>query len=224
MRPRPVLAPRQIGQGAGQIQVRQGPRRGADPGRTVQNGLPQHGIEPLFNLKRMATGIEDAGFHLGQIRRGEPQLVRRGLAVTEHIRQGFRQHPLGMGGGDFDEITQHVVVLDLQRRNSGLPCIIRLHPRDDRPPLIPQAAHLIQFGVIPRRDEAAIPHQKRRFRDKGLSQQIQQLPMATQIGCRLREQRWQFLPIDQPRDAVCLLQSVADRRQIARPAPIQRQS
>jgi len=77
-----------------------------------------------------------------------------------------------MGGGDFDEIAQHVVMLDLQRWNPGLRCIFCLHPRNHRPPFIPQAPHLVQFSVISRRNEPTIAQQKRRFRDQRLPQQV----------------------------------------------------
>ncbi len=83
----------------------------------------------------------------------------------------------GMGGRGFDEIAQHVVVLDLQRGDARLGNVIGLHGGDDAAAFVAQLAGFIQFGVITRCDETAITGQQRRFGDKRVVQQVNQRVM-----------------------------------------------
>ncbi len=66
----------------------------------------------------MGAGIEDLGLHLAERDGGESHLIGGCLAMDERIAQRVGQHFVRMGRGGFDEIAQHIVVLDLERRNA----------------------------------------------------------------------------------------------------------
>ena len=66
---------------------------------------------------------------------------------------------------DFDEITQNVVVLDLQALNAGKLDVIGLHARDHATTFIPEAARVVEFLVISFRDEPSVAREEWRLRN-----------------------------------------------------------
>ena len=70
---------------------------------------------------------------------------------------------VGMLGRDFDEIAEHAIVLDAQRRHSTLFAITPFEARDHPAAFIAQRPHLVQRRVRARGNETAIAHQKRQF-------------------------------------------------------------
>ncbi len=128
-----------------------------------------------------------------------------------------------MGCRRLDEVAQHVVVLDLQAARSRSAstysaCIAAMTPR----PSSRSAPRLVQFGVIPWRDKAAIARQ-----------QVAALPPAPPPAAppaphdppvpappraaapAHRESRWRPPGLRQPGP---------DRRQVSRSAPVQREA
>ena len=124
-----------------------------------------------------------------------------------------------MGGGCFDEIAQHVVVLDLEALHAGLADEIGLHSGDHAATLVAQPAGLVEFLVMARRDIAAVAGQKRRLGHERLVQQVDQRVMADQRGCGLAQNRARILG-HQGGNRRALAQTGADGGQIARAAAI----
>ena len=72
-----------------------------------------------------------------------------------------------MGVGRFDEIPQHIVVLDLQALDAAERGILRLQGSDHAAPFVAKAARFIQIGVMAGGDKATIPCQKRQVCRQG---------------------------------------------------------
>ena len=81
------------------------------------------------------------------------------MAVDEGLRQRRAHHWIGMARWHINEIAKHIIILDLQRRNSGLVGIPRLQFRDDFPAIGFQASRFIQGGIPAGGNEAAISGQ-----------------------------------------------------------------
>ncbi len=79
-------------------------------------GLAQAGKDRQLDLDGDFLGAGDLALELGQLGRREPHGVGEGLAVDEHR---VFEKPRAVGGGDFDEKAQHIVVLDLQSLDAG---------------------------------------------------------------------------------------------------------
>ena len=185
----PVLCRGQIGQGGGQINLRQGPRRARDRAALLQNCGSKRLIVTLFDLDRMVPSIQNPRLNLAQGQGGEPYLIGRGLPMNEGFRQGRGEHLIGMGCRRLDEIAQHIVVLDLQALNAGRRNVIGLHPGNHAAPLVAQLPRLVQLCIESRGDKAPVPHQKRRLRDQRLLQKRAQHLMPHQRPRRRREER-----------------------------------
>ena len=88
-----------------------------------------------------------------------------------------------MGGGGFNEISQHIIVLNFQGGNLRLAGIIGLHPSNHRPRFVAQGRHLIQLYRIASGDKPTISRQKGRLGDQGAIQFIGQGLKTLQIIC-----------------------------------------
>ncbi len=217
----PALACRDIGEGAGKVDLGQRARRLPDPRRMIQHRGAKPIEDAALDFQRAVAGVEDARLQFRKLDRGKADLVGGGLTVDEGVRH--RQHPVGMGGGGLDEISQHVVVPDLQALHPGPGGVIGLHPGDHAAPLVAQAAGLVQIGVVTGRDETAIATQQRRLGHQCLFQKMDQIVMSGQIACGVAQDRRDIA--GQPRgDPGTLGQAGTDRGQIARSAPVQRQT
>ena len=117
--------------------------------------------------------------------------------------QGRRHHLFRVNSGGFDEVAQHVVVLDLKRGNPSIAGELRLHRRYDASPLVSQLPCLIQIFVEPRGHKTAISGQKRWFSDQRFVQKRDNLVMTAQRPVRIRQHLGQTvgLPV---RDCLCL--------------------
>ena len=136
---------------------------------------PVEGFE--FDRQRLVGGIGDAAFEIGKFGRGEAHGVRHRLAVDEAgLRVRRLRHRRGIAGGDFDEIAEDVVVLDLQRPDAGLLGILQLQAGDDATRLVAQCPDLVELGVGAVAQEAAIAFQQRQFVGERFGKQLFQLP------------------------------------------------
>ena len=143
LRAAPVFGNRQIGKRGGEVEFGQRAGGVRQVGRAGEDFRFQPVIEPFFDIERAAPGVEDAGLHLAEFRRGKAQLVGGGLAMLELFVQRFGQHLVGVGRGDLDEIAQHVVVLDLDRGDARKLCVFGLHRRDDATAFVAQLAGFV---------------------------------------------------------------------------------
>ena len=90
-----------------------------------------------------------------------------------------------MGGRGFNEISQHIIVLNFQGRNLILAGIIGLHPSNHRSRFVAQRRHLIQLSRIASGDKSTISRQKGRLDDQGAIQFVGEGLKALQIFCRI---------------------------------------
>ena len=219
----PVIGVGEVGESGEQVDLRQRAGGVGDQGGGVEDGGFQAVIEPLFNLKRAIPGVEDPCLHLGQVHRGEADLIGGGLAVDEGLAERGGEHLFRVGRGGFDEIAQHVIVLDLQALDAGALDIVGLHPGDDAAPFVAKLARLIQIGVMAGRDEAAVADQKRRFGDQRTGEKPDQIVKAGHgaggaggpFGLAGGEAGGKGAGLFKPR---------ADRDKVAWPAAVQRQA
>ena len=62
----------------------------------------------------------------------------------------------GVGGGDLDEIAEHVVVAHLQRFDAGRVGVTRLQPGDHLAAAVAELAMLVEIAIEAIADEAAV--------------------------------------------------------------------
>ena len=124
--------------------------------------------------------------------------------------------------GRLDEVAEHVVVPDLQRVHPGLRHILGLHPGDHPAPLVAQPPRLVELLVIARRHEAAVAHEKRRLGDQRRVEQPEQRLLPGQRRPRRRQHLRQLLR-QRRTQPPGLRQRIAHRREVARPAAVERQ-
>ena len=132
----PVFRGRKVGKSGGKIGFGQRAGGGGDGAGLGKDLAFQGIIVTLFNLQRVVGGVEDSRFQLVQRKGGKADLPGGGLAVDEQI--GHRAQAVFMGGRDFDEVAQDVVVLDLQAGNAGFFGVVGLHAADDATAFVPQ--------------------------------------------------------------------------------------
>ena len=83
-------------------------------------------------------------------------------------------------GRDFDEIAEHVVVLDLQRLNAGLFRIAALQPGNQPPAFVTELAELIQFRGVALGDKPAVTGVKGQFVIQGAFKPAYQFIVAAE--------------------------------------------
>ncbi len=85
-----------------------------------------------FNGERPVGGIGNLAFQFRQFGRGKTHGIGHGLAMDEPafrlVRIGHRARIIGR---DLDEITKHIIVLDLERLDAGFLDIIGLQTGND---------------------------------------------------------------------------------------------
>ena len=213
----------QLGQRRGHIQPGDGAGGQGDGVGMGRHLADQVAEQRQLHRQRLVGGAGEFLFQLAQFHRGETHRARHGLAMDEIL---VGQQLVAVIGRDLDEIAQHIVVLDLQAGNPGLLLVARLQPGDQPAALVAQGAQLVQLRRIARRDEAAIARQHRQIGRQRAGETVHQRAMPAKIVERLgdplrqRRQRWCARQIAQHRT---FRQRVADRRQVARAAPVQRQ-
>ena len=219
----PVIGAGEVGESGEQVDLRQRAGGVGDQGGGVEDGSFQAVIEPLFDLERAVTGIEDPGLHLGQVHGGEADLIGGSLAVDEGLAERGGEHLFRVGRGGLDEVAQHVVVLDLQALDAGLFDIVGLHPGDDAAPFVAKLACLIQIGVMAGRDEAAVADQKRRFGDQRAGEQRDQIVKAGH-GAGGAGDLVGLVGGQAGGEPAAHFKPGADRDKVARAGPVQRQA
>ncbi|MNI33039.1 hypothetical protein D3C73_869670 [compost metagenome] len=107
----------------------------------------------------------------------------------DETRLCFRRigHRAGIAGSDLDEITKHVVVLDLQRLDAGFIGILQLQAGDHLARLVAQGTNLIQFCIGAISQESPVALQKRQvfgqhIAEQGLNRNRQRLQIDQRIG------------------------------------------
>src|SRR4051794_13983176 len=78
------------------------------------------------------AGVGDLGFDLAEFSRGEAGLAGEGLAMDEGRVEWRRHQSVAMLRRDLDEITEYVVVTDLQRLDASQIGVARLHRGHDQ--------------------------------------------------------------------------------------------
>ena len=114
--------------------------------------------------QRMRACLRDARGLLVQAERIEADRARHGLAVG---KAAIRRHQLvAVLGGHFDEIAQHLVVLDLERGGAGFFAIFRLERGDRLARIARSLAQRVERVVVAARDIAALAAFGRRRGDQ----------------------------------------------------------
>ena len=169
----------------------------------------------------MVARVQDLGLDLVQRQSGKAHLIGGGLAMDKAVRKRWCQHLFGMRRGGFNEIAQHIVVLDLQTLHASLLNILGLHRRNHATAFVAQSSRFVQFCIIACGHKAAIPRKQRRFGNQRRIQQINQGTVAQQRLTGVAQNLWH---IAQPRrDAFGLGQPRTNGRKVARPAAVKRQ-
>ena len=224
LRPHPVLGrargrpapPRRRSRPAPSPPPPSGPARSSTAARRSPKTAP-------LDLERMAAGVEDLRLDLGQRQRGEADRVRRGLAVHEGLGERRLQHPLGVGRRGLDEVAEHVVVADLQRVDPGLPHVVGLQPGDHR-----RAPRRAAAGSRRARRRSPARRSRRRAASSGGSATSAASSSPTSASCPASAARAAASTSgSSPASSACsprrLRQRVAHRREVARPAAVERE-
>ena len=214
--------------GTGHIDL--GQRAGDDPDvlgqrlDTVPETLERFGLESECTIGRAGN----PALQLGQLGCREAQGIRHCLAVNE-VRIVHQR--VGLPGRHFDEIAQHIVVLDLEVRNARRLGIGLLQAGDQLAGIVAQNARIVERRDPAFRDEPAIAHghagrlhQRGRkvfaqLVQRGMRADIEQpceggQPVGNfQIPCRT----------EQRRQRLGFLQPLAQGGEVARPAARQHQ-
>ena len=184
----------------------------------------QRGRDQMLEHHALAFGgalarFGDAAVEFRQVGRGEARAVGHALAQRQLgiVAQFFHR-----GGGDFDDVAQLLVVLDLQAGDAIALRVVQLPLRQQLPAVVAKRALGIEFGVETAADDIAVVQPVR----CGIGQRVGQLPAqcgidrecgacrcgqsghgtVERLGCRLRR-----------------CQSVAQCGEVARRTAIQRQ-
>ena len=126
-----------------------------------------------------------------------------------------------------DVIAEHVVVLDLERRDAGLVGVARLQRGDHAPALVAQRARLVERGEARRRDEAAVARDERQLvGERRLEVARQRAVVARRAASQAARQRrpaasGAVSSVAPMRGAG--VEAVAQRGEIARAAAVERQ-
>ncbi len=226
---RPAIAAhhRQFRQSGGNVERRHGTRRTGDFVGAGENLLREVVEQAELDRQRPLAGTRDTVVEVGQLDRGEAHGIRHGLPVDQTVALGQRLlavgHQLvGVGRGDFDEIPQHVVVLDFEGGNAGRRGDAALQFGDGLTAFVAQLALLVERGRIARRDEAAVARLQRQRLRKRPAQALDQnvvhaklLAQRGQLGRRRRFRQMRAHPRAQTRGTG---QPAADGGEVARPA------
>ena len=129
-----------------------------------------------------------------------------------------------MGRGAFDEVSQHVVVLDLQRRNPRVRDKLLLHTGNHAAAFVAQLARGVEVGVMAGGDETAVAHHQRGLGHQGVIQQVDEVAMTLQPFGGFAQQVGQILLRQGLVQSLSFDQTVADRGKVAGAAAVKRQA
>jgi hypothetical protein len=131
-----------------------------------------------------------------------------------------------LAGGDFDEIAEHVVVLDLEGSDSRRLGVARLQRGDDAPAFVAQRPRLVEPGVKTHANEIAVALQERKLVGERPSKILGECGGRAGEGGGLRSHRLEFLRVltENAGDAPRRFESCSNRVEVARAAPLQSQS
>ncbi len=100
---------------------------------TGGNGFRAQPVEDVeFEAERAVAGIGDFCLDLAKFCGGETHLPRECLAVNERRVQRRGHQSVAVLRGDLDEISEHVVVANLETLHACVVGVARLHRRDHK--------------------------------------------------------------------------------------------
>jgi hypothetical protein len=167
----------------GRDDVEEGDGRGRLGGwRGAGQDFVHHVLEKLLLQRhRLVRRAAHLVLQLGQFDGGETDGIRHCLAVD--IRAFLGHHRVGTLGLDLDEITEHVVVLDLQCIDAGIADVAGLQGGDALPRILGEGTQLVQAAVVSLGHEAAVASQHRQVGSQPAGQAIdQRLVVAQALG------------------------------------------
>ena len=190
-----------MGQPRRNIQPRQGVSGPGEVGAKDRDFGDHVGEQGLFQSHRLVAGLGYLALQFAQFERRKTHGVGHGLAVHEG---GFvRQQCVGLGGGDLDEISQHVVVADFQFGHAGLGGIAGLEPGDVAAAFVSQFPQRIQGFVVAGANKAAVPGQHGEVGRQGGSQSGGEVLMVAQVPRQFGQTTWQRVLAIQKRAKRC---------------------
>eukprot|EP01136_Pigoraptor_vietnamica_P023031 Opistho-1_new@6302 len=165
----------------------------------------------------VGAGLRHLDRDLMQFGRVEADHARQRLAMGE-AAVGAHQI-VGMLGRDLDMIAEHAVMLDLERGDAGALLIVGLQRGDGAAATGARVTQIVERGIVPLGDIAAIGGIDRRRGDERALEQVDQRAMAAQLGRKRGEQCGRFGKLaeclTQP---PCTVETVAQLAEIARAA------
>ena len=172
--------------GAGRRHVDLG-NRGGGGGDVVRarRRLADQIVEQLeLHRQRAVRGARDPVGEVGKLRRREPHRAGHRLAVDEPV---VAEQPLAAIGTDFDEIPEHVVVLDLERGDAGPVRVLRLQGADEAPALVAQRMLFVERGDVAAGDEAAVAREQGQVGGERAGQPVDEHVVDAEAGDRVGE-------------------------------------
>ena len=154
--PGPGEVRRQLRQRRRHVDDRERLRGGRDRRRAL--GDPRREVVEDVELdpQRPLGARCDLGFQFAEFDRGEAHGVRHRLAMDEGFLERPPQEILADSLRDFDEVAEHVIVLDAQRPAARVGGVAGLERGDEAARVLPQRASLVEGGVEARPHEAAV--------------------------------------------------------------------
>ena len=178
--------------------------------------LPRQFLEMGFlGSQRMRSGLRDPTGFLMQAHRIEAHGARHGLTVR---KAAFGSHQgIAMPGGDFDEIAQHLVMPDLQRRDARVFAILALQCRNGAARISARLAQCVERVIVALRDVAPLGPLGRRNWHERARQRIDQSAMPAQRVGGLCHQRGHVGGLrDELLQLACAREPIPDLAQVAR--------
>ena len=217
---------REIGERARHIDGGDGARHGLDHRAPFDDARREPREDGKLDRQRLVGGRGDLAFELAELDGREAHGAGHGLAVREDARQLLLEEALADRLRHLDEVAEHVVVLDAQGPAIRLLRVAGLQRRDDAAALVAQRPHLVERGVIARPHETAVPLEQRQLLRQGGRDLARQRRLGThhrlsrlvELGARIGAGRR-----ERERDGTRLLESLPDRREVARPGAIERE-
>ncbi len=185
LRLRAIERGRALGEAGEHIELRDGGRRGLQ--RRQAGGQPVEQLVVQFLLARQRPVARAEHLVLERLELGgdEPLGGFHGLAPQILLR-----HPIRLRAVDFDEETLHPIEAELEAGKPGALALAALQVEQILLRVAAQQAKLVQLGVVPRGDHAAVAQQmRRRFGDRSRQQRKFPAMVAELIAEVLQERR-----------------------------------
>src|SRR5690606_1705126 len=201
---------REVREGGQHVERGQTLRRRLKPRDLFRDAPPQLAVQPRLHRCDALLRTRNARLQRLELRRDVPLGVRERLLALV-----VRRYALGVRARYLDEIAEHLVVADLQRRNSAALPLLHLQPRDEILRTVARVAQLVQLRIEALPDDVALAGRRtgivgQRIGDES-AHVVERIERRVQ-----RAQQWRVDVSDRVRHCRQPLQRRAQREQLAR--------